>query len=956
MTARTRLPALLPLACVLFLLAGPPPAQAQSPTVSQHSLRWYVHEDLVQDDGPRDLEFWEDLLTGATAEATAILEGASGPADTPCCTRLGTVTVETFGNVNPERDLYQIHTEDEWEDLQAVGGVGTRAFLVDSIFFCSSAGSALGCAQTTTDCSLFPENAGMDRVMAVSLEAWETWDRLSATIAHERGHNSCLPHSDEDAEADPDSCNLMLSANGGACLTASQCEAYIAAANGTSSATCDCHTTAGSAAPDAAACTTDEDNPGLCSGGMCGETGSDASTTLYASVGTAADSGDDTDEWISLSALTGHWTTSTPFGAGIEPTGFAYGDLRNLVYAVAPSGTNRNDLFSINPTSGVVTSIGTMTDFDEMVALAFDPGGSSSLDDDRLLALARRAGVSTESGPTICRSLVAIDPDDASTTYLGPINQACSATSAGLVGLAYDSAREKLYAASYFTRKLWEIDLDCPGGSCDATAILDCVFTDSCPDDFYPGRAYPGLAYSASSDRLYLLGTQSGPRTELDSFDADTLLKTETLNIDGFTLGGLAAGPNPAPVDTDGDGFLDAADNCPAVANASQLDTDEDSQGDECDSDDDGDGVDDINDAFPLDDEEDTDTDGDEIGNNRDDDDDNDSWEDEDELVCGTSPIDAGSVPTDTDSDGDCNSIDTDDDDDEWEDVDEASCGTNSLDAESVPVDTDGDDLCNIVDTDDDGDDWSDSIEAACGTDSLVADSEPVDTDSDEICNFLDTDDDGDSWNDEDEVSCDKDPLDDRSTPVDSDTDGICNFIEVDDDNDGSLDTEEITCGTDPLDAAFTPVDTDLDGTCNGADEDDDGDTWADLDEDLCGSDPLDTASVPDDFDEDLECDPIDTDDDNDSFPDADEVVCGSDPLDGTSLPDDLDEDSICDLVDTDDDGDGCSDEQEITAGTDPQDPAIFDCPEPSAQLLGGAMFLCLLALRRGRPSADSLR
>ena len=56
---------------------------------------------------------------------------------------------------------------------------------------------------------------------------------------------------------------------------------------------------------------------------------------------------DATDEWMSLSALTGHWTTSTPFETGIEPTGLAYAEGRNLVYAVAPSGTNLNDLFSI---------------------------------------------------------------------------------------------------------------------------------------------------------------------------------------------------------------------------------------------------------------------------------------------------------------------------------------------------------------------------------------------------------------------------------------------------------------------------------------------------------------------------------------------------------------------------------------------------------------------------------
>jgi alpha-tubulin suppressor-like RCC1 family protein len=60
------------------------------------------------------------------------------------------------------------------------------------------------------------------------------------------------------------------------------------------------------------------------------------------------------------------------------------------------------------------------------------------------------------------------------------------------------------------------------------------------------------------------------------------------------------------------------ADNCPQVANPSQLDTDADGQGDACDSDDDNDGTPDVDDDFPLDDTETTDTDGDNIGDNSD--------------------------------------------------------------------------------------------------------------------------------------------------------------------------------------------------------------------------------------------------------------------------------------------------------------------------------------------------
>ena len=68
----------------------------------------------------------------------------------------------------------------------------------------------------------------------------------------------------------------------------------------------------------------------------------------------------------------------------------------------------------------------------------------------------------------------------------------------------------------------------------------------------------------------------------------------------------MVAGSNSGPIrvfgslDGDGDGIDDAQDNCPAVANPNQTDTDSDAVGDACDADDDKDGFEDVADNCPL--------------------------------------------------------------------------------------------------------------------------------------------------------------------------------------------------------------------------------------------------------------------------------------------------------------------------------------------------------------------
>jgi len=116
-------------------------------------------------------------------------------------------------------------------------------------------------------------------------------------------------------------------------------------------------------------------------------------------------------------------------------------------------------------------------------------------------------------------------------------------------------------------------------------------------------------------------------------------------------------------LDDDGDGIPDTTDNCPLLANADQLNTDSDTDGDVCDSDDDGDGVADAADAFPLNASEFNDADGDGTGDNADFDDGN-SINDADEVnnsgdeqgtpTTGDTPVIPVIGDADTDSSGGC--------------------------------------------------------------------------------------------------------------------------------------------------------------------------------------------------------------------------------------------------------------------------------------------------------------
>jgi len=289
---------------------------------------------------------------------------------------------------------------------------------------------------------------------------------------------------------------------------------------------------------------------------------------------------------------------------------------------------------------------------------------------------------------------------------------------------------------------------------------------------------------------------------------------------DGFSGSSDIFGRSFLLSDSDGDGVLNAVDNCQLIANADQADLDDDSAGDLCDLDTDGDGVPDVEDIFPDDPTETLDTDGDGIGNNADDD----------------------------DGDGIIGRLD--------------NCPNL---ANTEQADLDGDGVGDVCDLDRDGD----------GTPNFFDDfpdnaAESRDLDADGVGDNEDLDDDGDGVPDEED-----DAPADPSLQYDYDGDGIDDVLwDTDDDNDGVIDSQDLF----PLDSKES-ADFDGDGIGDNADSDDDQDGVSDRNDaypliSLGGRADNDVDGRPDDCD--LQCQATgmaaDPDDDNDGVSDVDDA------------------------------------------------------------------------------------
>ncbi len=153
--------------------------------------------------------------------------------------------------------------------------------------------------------------------------------------------------------------------------------------------------------------------------------------------------------------------------------------------------------------------------------------------------------------------------------------------------------------------------------------------------------------------------------------------------------------------DNDDDGLLDGSDNCPALANADQTNTDDDSQGDACDTDDDNDGTADASDNCPtVANADQANADDDTQGNACDADDDNDSVADSSDAF----PLDE-CASVDSDSDGLPDALVADCDTDLIIDACPMGvAGRPTGTSNAATADPDGDGCKNSEDTDDDND------------------------------------------------------------------------------------------------------------------------------------------------------------------------------------------------------------------------------------------------------------
>ncbi len=263
-------------------------------------------------------------------------------------------------------------------------------------------------------------------------------------------------------------------------------------------------------------------------------------------------------------------------------------------------------------------------------------------------------------------------------------------------------------------------------------------------------------------------------------------------------------------MDSDQDGILDSADNCPSVANPGQENNDGDAQGDACDPDDDNDTVLDTSDNCPMVINADqADNDYDSLGDVCDPDDDNDGVADDYPDNC---LYTANADQSDIDGDGQGDVCDGDQDGDSVLNETDNCPAVANTDQSNNDGDTQGD----VCDPDDDNDGVADDYPDNCP---MIANADQKDLDNDNIGDACDIDIDGDGVENADDNCSMLANADQENT----DGDALGDACDDDDDNDGVLDA------ADNCSLIINPDQSDIDGDGHGdvCDGDLDGDDVA---------------------------------------------------------------------------------------------------------------------------------
>ena len=536
---------LLGLLVLATLLA--PGASAQNADL--HVIPWYVHVDMVT--GSEPLSFWEDLIAQATADSGPLLQGNQGGtsfADPPCCSEITLASVSTYGSPGDGLDTPASSDIPTMRAAIAAGDPGgSVAFLVRNIDLCGGSTTAIGCG-VRPSCNTNP-NDDPDLWLMVSVEAMQDDDSdfvpegpgdSGQTYLHERGHNSCLSHVTDSR------CQVMYPSGDGGCFSATECVDFQEGRNTTTQGdACACHS-GSSYVSDGNACSQGATS-GQCSGGVCTASGGDVEVLAAVIPGSTAHLGplpEPTDDFARMHSVPGGWSDEGDFAASVQ--GLAYDADRDVLWGVLDNGAN-DQIVQLDPATGALLStLVTLTGHPNVISLAFHPGPTSAGTDDHLLANSAEPEIDCEfdASPTeFCSGdLLEIDPSDGSFAKVGDMS---SSFVGGMTGMAWDVGNAVLYGSAFAGGSIWEFtNLSCAGSSCSCPSSF-CTLAEKTEVDLTMVRS--SLAYSPDSDRFYMLGSQSGPRAQFFSFDADSFAATPEINVYEITGGGLAARPLPEP-------------------------------------------------------------------------------------------------------------------------------------------------------------------------------------------------------------------------------------------------------------------------------------------------------------------------------------------------------------------------------------------------------------------------